>query len=154
MANPIKGMQRLTEEDVAAAAELLGSGLPADAARARLVERGMTPGLAEEAIRQAAHRELYAEAVAMLTGGARPDAVKAMLLERGVSPFVSDEIIQEAVAEVEASRPGPGPIRKVIGGVVVALGVGLWIGNMTGAFRTFPFLGFIVILIGLAVMGS
>jgi parvulin-like peptidyl-prolyl isomerase len=154
MANPIKGLQRLTEEDVNRAAALLRDGLSPEAARGRLVEQGMAPGLADAALRQVGLQNAYAEAVEMLAAGQSPEAVKARLVQNGVSPFAADETIQEAIAHLESLRPGPGPVRKVVGGIVVAIGIGLWIGNMTGAFRTFPFAGIVVILIGFAIMGS
>lgn len=37
---------------------------------------------------------------------------------------------------------------KVIGAVVFAAGVGIFAGNITGAFPTFPGLGYITILAG------
>ena len=47
------------------------------------------------------------------------------------------------------ARPSSGPSAfGVIGGVIFAAGVLLLIGNVTGLFPTFPFAGFIVMLIG------
>lgn len=43
---------------------------------------------------------------------------------------------------------------KVVGGIVVAAGIALFIGNVTHQFYTFPFAGWITIAIGGAIMRS
>jgi uncharacterized paraquat-inducible protein A len=40
------------------------------------------------------------------------------------------------------------------GAVVFTLGVGLLIGNVTGLFPTFPFAGFVVSTVGVAILGA
>jgi hypothetical protein len=37
---------------------------------------------------------------------------------------------------------------KILGGIVLVLGIGLFIGNVSGAYRTFPGAGWITIAIG------
>jgi hypothetical protein len=37
---------------------------------------------------------------------------------------------------------------KVLGILVIIVGIGLWIGNVSGGFRTFPGVGYLTILIG------
>ena len=154
MAGPIRGMQKLTEEDVARATALMREGLPPETVRARLVDGGLSSGLADQAIEVAVERQLSAEAFQMLVNGRGPDAAKAFLVGKGVSPFVADEVIQEHLITIQSMKPGPGAVRKVIGGCVVLLGIALIIGNITGAFRTFPFAGVLVLFIGFAIMGS
>jgi hypothetical protein len=41
---------------------------------------------------------------------------------------------------------------KILGGVVLVAGIGLWIGNVSGQFRTFPLAGYLTILVGGAIM--
>lgn len=38
-----------------------------------------------------------------------------------------------------------------VGALIVVVGVGLWLGNMTGKFPTFPYAGYITIGIGGAI---
>jgi hypothetical protein len=49
---------------------------------------------------------------------------------------------------------GGSSVRTVIGGIIIVIGVCLWIGNMTGIFPTFPFAGILTIIIGGAIAGS
>ena len=37
---------------------------------------------------------------------------------------------------------------KILGVIVIIVGIGLWIGNVSGQFRTFPGVGYLTILIG------
>ena len=41
---------------------------------------------------------------------------------------------------------------KVVGGIIIAIGAGLWIGNVSHQFYTFPFAGYITMAIGGVVM--
>jgi hypothetical protein len=41
---------------------------------------------------------------------------------------------------------------KALGGLIFAAGVVLFIGNISGKFRTFPFAGYLGMLIGGAIM--
>lgn len=43
-------------------------------------------------------------------------------------------------------------LKVILGGLIVVVGAGIWIGNVSGAFRTIPFLGWILILVGGAVV--
>ena len=153
MAGPIRGMQKLTEEDAARAAELIGQGLSPDAVRARLVDGGLSPGLADQAIEVAVERRLSAESFEMLRNGAGPNAAKAFLVGKGVSPFVADEVIQAHLITIQSMKPGPGAVRKIVGGCVVALGIALILANVAVGFRLFPFAGFLFLFIGFAIMG-
>jgi hypothetical protein len=144
----------VSPEDVGFASELLKAGLAPEAVQQKLIERGLSTDLAAKALEAVAEQDLLAESFSRLMEGQRPEAVKEFLVGRGMSPFVADEVLQEQVAQIQSMRPGPGPIRKVIGGLVVGLGVLLWLGNMTGVFPTFPFAGIIVIIIGFAIMGG
>ena len=154
MAGPIRGIQKLTEEDVARAIGLMRQGLSPDTVRAKLVEGGMSPGIADHAIQVAGERQLSAESFEMLANGRSPNEVKAFLVSKGVPQFTAEEVIQGHIYTLQSMRPNSGSVRKVIGGCVVALGFGLLIGNITGAFPTFPGAGFLVIIIGYAIMGS
>lgn len=42
----------------------------------------------------------------------------------------------------------------VLGGIIFVVGVFLFIGNLSGAFRTFPCAGWIGIMIGSAIWGA
>ena len=37
---------------------------------------------------------------------------------------------------------------RILGGLVVVVGAGLWIGNVSGAFPTFPLAGYLTMLVG------
>jgi hypothetical protein len=54
--------------------------------------------------------------------------------------------------------PARHPVGKAIvsgcGGLVFVLGVGLFLGNVTGLFPTFPFAGFLVMTLGGALLGA
>ncbi len=41
---------------------------------------------------------------------------------------------------------------RALGGLVFAAGIGLFIGNVSGAFRTFPLAGYITMATGGAIM--
>ena len=45
-----------------------------------------------------------------------------------------------------------GQILVIVGGVIGVIGAGLWIGNVTGKFHTFPFAGYITMGIGGAIV--
>jgi hypothetical protein len=154
MAGPIRGIQKLTEDDVARATGLMRTGLTPDAVRARLIEAGMDQGIADHAVQVAGERQLLAESFEMLANGQSPDAVTQFLTGKGVPLFTAQEVVQGHIFKLQSMRPARTSARKVIGGCVVALGFALWIGNLTGAFPTFPFAGIIFILIGFAIMGS
>jgi hypothetical protein len=154
MAGPIRGIQKLTEEDVARAIGVMRTGLAPDAVRARLVEGGMDADIARHAVEVAGERQLLAESFEMLANGQRPDAVVQFLTGRGVPLFTAQEIVQGHIYKLRSMRPNSGSVRKVIGGIVVAIGFALLIGNITGAFPTFPGAGFLTIIIGYAIMGS
>src|SRR5262249_39723162 len=55
-------------------------------------------------------------------------------------------------------NPSPNPVGKAFltgcGTVVFLLGVGLFIGNITGLFPTFPFAGYIVMMVGGLLLGA
>jgi hypothetical protein len=44
-----------------------------------------------------------------------------------------------------------GMVLQGVGGLVIAVGALLWIGNVSGKFRSFPFAGYITIAIGGAI---
>jgi len=37
---------------------------------------------------------------------------------------------------------------RIVGGLIFVLGAGLWIGNVSGAFPTFPLAGYLTMLVG------
>ena len=149
MAGPLRGMQKLTEEDVARAQGLMNSGLGAEAVRAKLVEGGMNPGIADHAIQVSVERRLAAESFEMLSNGQPPNAVKQFLMSKGVSPFVADEVIQDHLIRLRSmGRFGPSIFRRVFGVMLIVGGIAMLF-NPAG----FRFIGFIMILIGLSMMG-
>ena len=149
MAGPIRGMQKLTDEDVARAQGLMNAGLGPEAVRAKLIEGGMNPGIADHAIEVAVERRLAAESFEMLSNGQSPAAVKQFLMNKGVSPFVADEVIQDHLIRLQSmGRVGPGIFRRVVGVMLIVGGIAMLF-NPAG----FRFIGFIMILIGLSLMG-
>lgn len=150
MPGPIRGLLKLTEQDVARAQGLMNSGLGAEAVRAKLIDGGMDPGIADHAIQVAFERRLSAEVYDMLAAGRHPREAKEFLTGKGVSPFVADEVIQGHLDRLRSQRGmGAGEVVRRVFGVLFILGGIAMLFNPAG----FRFIGFIMILIGLSLMG-
>lgn len=68
---------------------------------------------------------------------------------------MQDNSVRHAEAHGRVRQPASArTARQLLGLVVVLVGVGLLIGNVTGLAATFPFAGFIVMTIGGAIMGA
>jgi hypothetical protein len=156
MPPPIKGIRKITQEDIEFAAGLLGQGESVDSVRAKLIDRNLTPANAEAVIAEVHVQAVYADAAGMLNAGQPPDQVKqALVANRGLTPQDASTVVDNLLGQAQGGGGSDGSsARAVIGGIIIVIGIGLWIGNMTGVFPTFPFAGIITIVIGSAIAGS
>ena len=151
---PIKGFRQINQDDVEFAAGLLGQGESTDAVKAKLGERGLTQANVDAVIEQVYVRAVYADAAGMLQQGQPPEQVKQALVARGLSPENASTVVDNLLTPEGGGGSGGVPFRQIIGGLIVVVGIGLWIGNMTGVFPTFPFAGILTIIVGSVIAGS
>jgi hypothetical protein len=57
-----------------------------------------------------------------------------------------------ALGPLDLEGSDMGQMLIIVGGVIVVIGAGLWIGNVTGKFVSFPFAGYITMGIGGAIV--
>jgi hypothetical protein len=149
-----------TPADVACALELLQHGSAHAEIRTTLTERGLsvekTDGLLGEVVLQA----IRAEAVKLLNVGYSPWAAARRLAAKGcqlgrqrvvVDRQTASLIVGGILAQHQLSGSGGGAGRVVlkwIGGILWVVGLGLFLGHITGVFATYPFLGCIILIIG------
>src|SRR5262249_37435522 len=79
MPSPIKGIRKITQEDLDFAAGLLGQGESVDSVRAKLMERNLTSANADAVLEQVHVQAIYGEAAGMLQAGQPPEQVKQAL---------------------------------------------------------------------------
>lgn len=151
---PIKGFRQISPDDIEFAAGLLGQGEPIDTVRAKLGDRGLTQANVDAVIEQVYVRQVYADAAGMLQQGQPPEQVKQALVARGLSPENASTVVENLLNPEGSGGSGGTPVRQIIGGIIVVVGIGLWIGNMTGVFPTFPFAGILTIIVGSVIAGS
>jgi hypothetical protein len=152
MSQPIKGVRKATPEDFEFAAGLLNQGEPLDGVRDKLLGRGLTQTAADGVIGQIVLQSVYGEAAELLNAGNTPDDVVRKLTERGLPPETARGVVNDLLSRGQSG--GGGKVRMMVGGGVFVLGILLLLGNMTGAFVTFPFAGTITMVIGGIIMGS
>jgi hypothetical protein len=151
------GKKPVTQADVDFAVHLLNRGASPEEAQTKLVESGLDPGTAMDLVRQLFIQAIYADAAALLNSGVSPNVAEQRLVEKGLEPKVAKAVIDDLLAhpQVRAGQAGGGGLAmQFLGGLIFAVGICLFIGNVTGIFRTFPFAGFIVMGIGGAIMGA
>jgi hypothetical protein len=89
----------------------------------------------------------------LLSAGQTPDQVVRKLTEQGLQPETARGVVNDILTRGQAAQGGA-RVRMIVGGAVFALGVVLLLGNMTGAFPTFPFAGTITMVIGGIIMST
>jgi hypothetical protein len=108
----------------------------------------------KEKAQQDAVRTVYAHAAALLNSGVSPQQAAQGLVDKGLEPQVAKAVIDDLLAKTQAQarQPRGGSVALLMfGGLLLVVGIGLLIGNVTGIFPTFPFAGFIVMGIGGAI---
>jgi hypothetical protein len=143
------------QEDIDFAIGLLNEGRGFDEVRSRLLERGLSQASAEAVVRDLLMRSMYLNAVEQLNQGATPDQVKQELVEKGLEAQTAAAIVDDILSRSPIkSDPGKAIFLKGLGGVVFAIGVVLFIGNITRLLPTFPLAGYLTMLIGGAIFGA
>jgi hypothetical protein len=124
--------------------------------RQKLIEKGVD---AQEAARLTdrmaayhAKKEIRARATSLLARGVPPDQIQPELVQEGFDPTnVAEEVnalLGERALEEREQREDPRRLWRLLGAALVVAGVGLYIGNTTGAFPTAPYAGGILMGIG------
>lgn len=144
------------------ALELFRDGFEADAIEVRLVDRGLSREAAKSVVADLMLRFVHADAVEMLEGGMLPQQVEKYLRDRGLTAETARSIVENARNMKSEdfghiggeSTSGGNPILMVLGGIIFVVGLFLFIGNISGAFPTFPCAGWLGIMIGGAIWGA
>ncbi len=148
--------QKVSQADIDLAIELLNKGEAAETVHGKLVERGMPQEVATGLLNDLFEQAVYNDAVILLNQGHSPDQVKRQLIEKGLGQSVAASVVDDILARNQAPQ-SEGTVTQmllqVLGAVVFVVGIGLVIGNQTGMFPTFPFAGFIAMVIGGAIFG-
>ena len=154
--NEKSGQRQVSQVDIDFVDKQLNGGATAEAVRDRLVERGMAADDALSVLSLAHKRAtVYDGTIALLNQGYSPNAVKEQLVAKGWGRPTAEFIVGDILARNLAQRRGRNRVPgKLAGGVTFLVGVGLWIGNFSGAFTTFPFAGFILMGIGGFILGK
>lgn len=150
-------LRQISQADVEYAVELLNHGDSTETVIGKLVDRGMKPEVASALLDELFARMVYADALAMLDQGNRPEQVKRQLVEKGLDKIAAAAVVDDILAQSRAARregAGTRLLLRCLGGVVIVLGIGLYFGNRSGAFATFPFAGFVVMGIGSMIWGA
>lgn len=145
--------------DAEYAFELLTAGKPTGVVQAKLVERGMTTEEATRLLNELFMRILIDHAMSLLNEGWSPEETKQRLVERGWDEALASSIVDDLVdylrdqaARMEEAETNP--LMQFLGVVAILAGIGLFIGNRTGAFPTIPFAGFAAMAIGSLILSS
>ena len=132
--------------------------------RGRLLEQGMPEEAADEVIKDLLERSIFRDAAALLIEGFAPVGVKKRLIEKGLdretATAVVDQLFIQIAAMLALNQPaeavedsGSALFLRIFGGIVVVIGIGLFLGNVTGLFPTFPLAGYLTILAGAGIYG-
>src|SRR4051794_22495340 len=92
-------------------------------------------------------------AVNLLNKGASPEEVQGKLVERGIDQATATAAVRDllirAHAQARAEKvEGRRQLRQLLGAFVFIIGIGLFLGNVTGRFPTFALAGFMVMCVG------
>jgi hypothetical protein len=149
------GPSPCAQADYEEAALLMSQGQPPEAVRQRLIGKGLDPQAATAVVNDLILKALYAQADFLLKLGNSPEEARRKLVEAGVSEQVASAVVANAPSYARKARGHSGAgnaLHLLLGVLIFMLGIGLWIGNRTGLFPTFPFAGFIVMAIGSVVL--
>jgi hypothetical protein len=100
--------------------------------------------------------EVLDHAIHRLNDGATRQEVIAELVEMGVTESAAEDVVrkvEEVHGPAEPERQHPlNTIFKILGALIVLIGVFLWIGNVVRFFPTFPLAGFLTVALGVALL--
>jgi hypothetical protein len=140
-------------QDYDTARLLWDNGTPPAELRQKLVKVGLDPQRAADLVNRLVayeeKRKLHPRAAYLLRRGDSVKEARLRLIAEGFDPkavvLVLDEVLEERARE---RKEDGGPALRVLVIVVLLVGVGLLVGNTTGAFVTFPYAGGIVLALG------
>lgn len=150
-------MSSFSQADHDFAFNLLNQGEDPKTVQGKLMERGMAKQAAGDLVNELHLQALCGDAMALLKKGCSSAETADKLAEKGY-----DAKTAQAMVDGLAKR-GVGPARKAgfaqmflffVGGAVMLAGIGLFIGNVSGFFPTFPGLGYLTIVVGVGMMGA
>jgi hypothetical protein len=135
---------------------LAESGATPGEIRQKLIEKGIDPKqatrLTDRLAATQAKKTIRARVTGLLAQGVAPDLIQPGLVKEGFDPaFVAEvvnSLLTERAREAKERREDPQRLWRLLGAGLVVLGIGLFIGNTTGAFPTFPYAGGILMGIG------
>ncbi len=147
------GRTEATQDDIEVAFNLLNDGKSPEVVQGELAKRGLDQATAAAILRDFTTRAIYSDATQMLNNKVPPEDAVRQLVENGVelqfAQAVVNDLLVRPQAQAQSRQVQQGqPALQFIGGLVFVIGAALWIGNITGIFRTIPFAGFIVMAIG------
>jgi hypothetical protein len=124
--------------------------------RQQLIEKGVDPQeatrLTDRLAATQAKRAIRVRATGLLIRGVAPDQVQSGLVQEGFDPaLVAEEVsalLAERAREDKEWREDPPRLWRLFGAALVVVGVGVYIGNTTGAFPTLPYPGGVLMGIG------
>ena len=82
------------------------------------------------------------------------DEAKILKENYGIDLPPGTEVILKSDGSMATKSSSDSGIFTLVGGAVFIIGIFLVIGNLSGAFPTFPFAGFITTMIGAALMNA
>jgi hypothetical protein len=125
----------------------------------KLIEKGVAPRDAARLMDRLAvaqvKRDIRVRASNLLDQGVPPDQVHSGLVQEAFDPAIVAEqtnavITERALADREW-KEDPRRLWLLLGAALIVVGVGVYLGNKTGAFPTVPFAGGILMGVGAVV---
>ena len=138
------------------ASDLFDHGASIQEVEAQLVERGVPRSDLEDLINKSLEK-WFVRAIVLLHQGESRDSISWTLAREGLHPDLASLLAVRVGAEDEAGTDmdlGTRILIRAVGFLFFVAGLGLVIGNRTGAFVTFPFAGFLVILFGAMISST
>jgi hypothetical protein len=142
--------------DYEEAVRLMNQGRPSVTVRDHLIGKGLDMRSATAVVKELMLKAVCDEAAMMRYGRPSPKEARGKSVERKVSERVAPEVPADVPTYGQSGRdPGVGDaLRLLLGVLIFMLGIGLWIGNLSGRFPTFPFAGFVIMTAGGAIIGE
>jgi hypothetical protein len=146
--------------------DLFRSGASNSQIEDKLVERGIDRQEAAKVVAFLKVRnEVTDRAADMLAGGMLPEQVARKLQDDGISPEAARLVVRDARDYEHQSREyddddegmpvkSANPVLMVIGGIIFAIGVVIFVGNVTGLMPTFPCAGWLTLFVGASIWGA
>jgi hypothetical protein len=122
----------------------------------RLIASGVPPQAADGVVTDLmAERAPYYLAAELLNGGVPLGEVRRKLVANGLEMGEAAAVIETVQQQRSSDYPeSETPVLAFLGVVVFGVGVLLLIGNTSGRFATFPFVGFITMTVGSALFAA